>query len=72
MTFKPGDLVKYQPSGISYNSEEARIEADKMSPLFLVLGKKINRFSGLKLRILNIRNNACGWYRATMFIKVEK
>ena len=72
MTFKPGDLVKYRPSGIGYSSEEARIQADNMSPLFLVLGKKINRFSGLKLRILNIRNNAAGWHRADMFRKVSK
>ena len=64
MTFKPGDLVKYRALDM--------IQADNMSPLFLVLDKKISRFSGMELRILNIRNNASGWYRATEFRKVEK
>ena len=62
MTFKPGDLVKYRALDM--------IQADR--PLFLVLDKKISRFNGMELRILNIRNNASGWYRATEFRKVEK
>ena len=64
MTFEPGDLVKYRALDM--------IQADNMSPLFLVLDKNISRFSGMELRILNIRNNASGWYRATEFRKVEK